>query len=272
MRTPAVAAPGEPHLAAPGSGAPSAARDGLLSGLVVVVVSETGGNLPGLVASLHRAGCAAHVATHVVEARRSLTALGARAVVVVDVLSPPAWLHASLPVLSRQDALVVSTGRATSRERAALLEGGADAVVCAGGAHEVVAALAAVVRRAARAAPEPPADLVCVGDLQVHLSARVAVVDGRAVTLTSLEFDLLAYFARRPGESLSRERLLRDVWGYDVGGRDTVTVHVRRLRTKVEQDPSRPVRLQTVWGYGYRLAGPADPGTSPTRDEAVAAV
>jgi DNA-binding response OmpR family regulator len=130
-------------------------------------------------------------------------------------------------------------------------------VVCAPDVAEVVAVLSAVLRRSAAALSEPAPDLLTVGDLQLHLSARLATAGGAGLRLTSLEFDLLAYFAHRPGQSLTRQRLLCDVWGYDVGGLDTVTVHVRRLRTKIEHDPSRPVRLQTVWGVGYRLGPPA---------------
>jgi DNA-binding response OmpR family regulator len=138
--------------------------------------------------------------------------------------------------------------------------------------EEVVAALTAVLRRAARRAQEPAADVIAAGDLSVHLAARVATVAGQALRLTSLEFDLLAYFVARPGRSITRERLLRDVWGYDIGGLDTVTVHVRRLRTKIELDPSRPQHLQTVWGVGYRLAALPTPDSAPAAPLSAAAV
>lgn len=90
---------------------------------------------------------------------------------------------------------------------------------------------------------------------------------GRCLTLTALEFGLLAYFMTKAGQALTRERLLADVWGYDVGGLDTVTVHVRRLRMKIEVDPSRPALLRTVWGTGYRL----EAGTDATPARAPAA-
>ena len=73
------------------------------------------------------------------------------------------------------------------------------------------------------------------------------------LALTIREFDLLAFFLRHPGRVFSREDLMREVWGWDFGDLSTVTVHVRRLRGKVEDDPARPRLIQTVWGVGYRF-------------------
>jgi len=75
------------------------------------------------------------------------------------------------------------------------------------------------------------------------------------VFLTTKEFDLLSCFVRHSGKALKRDRLLAEVWGYTVGEASTVTVHVRRLRSKVEADPNRPELIQTVWGVGYRFCG-----------------
>lgn len=233
-------------------------QGGWLSGRNVLVVAVVGGGLPGLPAELTRAGCIVGVTGNMVDARRILTMLGPHAAVVVDAPSLPATLHASLAVLSRQAAVVVCTPTLGNDPLIALLAQGADAVVRASEAGEVVAVLSAVLRRSDSAVPEPPPDLLCVGDLQVQLSARTAAVGGQCLRLTRLEFELLAYLAAREGESLSREQLLCDVWGYDEGGLDTVTVHVRRLRMKIEQDPSRPTRLQTVRGVGYRLCAHAE--------------
>jgi DNA-binding response OmpR family regulator len=71
------------------------------------------------------------------------------------------------------------------------------------------------------------------------------------------EFDLLAFLVRRPGQVFSRAELLERVWGWDFGDQSTVTVHVRRLREKVEPDPTAPRRIATVWGVGYRYDGVA---------------
>ncbi len=72
--------------------------------------------------------------------------------------------------------------------------------------------------------------------------------------LTALEFKLLSYFLMHPEEPITRSQLLEAVWGYSVGGTATVTVHVRRLREKIEQDPANPVLIRTVWGVGYRFS------------------
>lgn len=93
--------------------------------------------------------------------------------------------------------------------------------------------------------------------------------DGTELALTLREFDLLTFLLRHPGQAFGREELMREVWGWEFGDLSTVTVHVRRLRGKVEDDPARPRLIQTVWGLGYRLdvpagdaAGPADPTNS----------
>ena len=90
------------------------------------------------------------------------------------------------------------------------------------------------------------------GDLVIDLTARRATVSGRELAMTAREFDLLAFLVGHPNQAFRRSELLAQVWDWDFGDDSTVTVHVRRLREKVEPDPSHPVRLQTVWGVGYR--------------------
>ncbi|MEU6537804.1 response regulator transcription factor [Streptomyces sp. NPDC047000] len=89
--------------------------------------------------------------------------------------------------------------------------------------------------------------------LAVDPTARRATRDGTELALTLREFDLLSFFLRHPGRAFSREDLMREVWGWDFGDLSTVTVHVRRLRGKVEDDPARPRLIRTVWGVGYRF-------------------
>ncbi|MEU0736781.1 winged helix-turn-helix domain-containing protein, partial [Streptomyces lavendulocolor] len=84
-------------------------------------------------------------------------------------------------------------------------------------------------------------------------AARTATRDGRELSLTLREFDLLAHLLRHPGRAHSREELMREVWGWEFGDLSTVTVHVRRLRGKVEDDPADPRLIRTVWGVGYRF-------------------
>lgn len=108
-----------------------------------------------------------------------------------------------------------------------------------------------------------------VADIEIDVIAHRAEKDGRPLQLTGREFDLLAFFLANPGQAFTRAELLEKVWGWVVGDRSTVTVHVRRLREKIEADPANPRLLATVWGVGYRLDPPADdpaplsPGTAP---------
>ncbi|MEU4447872.1 response regulator transcription factor [Actinosynnema sp. NPDC050801] len=95
------------------------------------------------------------------------------------------------------------------------------------------------------------------GGLRVDVGARSASLDGRELSLTTREFDLLVFFLTHRGTAFSRSELLSRVWGWEFGDQSTVTVHVRRLREKVEADPARPVRIATVWGVGYRYDGGA---------------
>ncbi|MEJ3745585.1 response regulator transcription factor [Actinomycetes bacterium KLBMP 9797] len=117
--------------------------------------------------------------------------------------------------------------------------------------RELVLRVQSVLRRAG-ADPAPDGAMVTDGDLAVDVGRRVAQLRGSELTLTVREFDLLAYFLRHPGRAFSRVELLERVWGWDFGDQSTVTVHVRRLREKVEDDPAAPRRIVTVWGVGYR--------------------
>jgi DNA-binding response OmpR family regulator len=90
------------------------------------------------------------------------------------------------------------------------------------------------------------------GDLRVDPAGRRAALGGTPLTLTTREFDLLAFLMSRPGRAFTRAELLEQVWGWTFGDESTVTVHVRRLREKIESDPTRPLRIATIWGTGYR--------------------
>jgi DNA-binding response OmpR family regulator len=93
-----------------------------------------------------------------------------------------------------------------------------------------------------------------VGDITIHPHMRQAERDGAPIELTTKEFDLLLFLAGRPKQVFTREQLLQHVWNYDNYGEDsTVTVHIRRLREKIERDPARPRHLRTVWGIGYKF-------------------
>lgn len=98
-------------------------------------------------------------------------------------------------------------------------------------------------------APQPIQD----GDLMVDPRSRIAERDGAPLALTAREFDLLVHLLRHPGQAFTRTTLLEQVWDWSFGDQSTVTVHVRRLREKIERDPSTPTRIVTVWGVGYRF-------------------
>ena len=92
------------------------------------------------------------------------------------------------------------------------------------------------------------------GDITIHSNTRQVERNGGLVGLTTKEYDLLYFLAAHPRQVFTREQLLEHVWDYDNYGEDsTVTVHIRRLREKVEHDPSRPRHLRTVWGIGYKF-------------------
>jgi len=150
--------------------------------------------------------------------------------------------------------VVMLTARGEEADRIAGLEVGADDyVVKPFSPRELALRVASVLRRSeARGGGLTSAAMLDDGDLLVDTAARIASHRGAPLSLTVREFDLLAYFLTRPGVALRREELMRDVWGWDFGDLSTVTVHVRRLREKVEDDPAQPIRIVTVWGVGYR--------------------
>ncbi|GAA1520584.1 response regulator transcription factor [Nocardioides humi] len=116
--------------------------------------------------------------------------------------------------------------------------------------RELVLRVDSLLRRTAGRGEEP--QVIRDGDLLVDIARHVVRRDDTELSLTLREFELLRFFVSHAGTAFSREQLLQQVWGWSVGDQSTVTVHVRRLREKVEPDPRRPVRLVTVWGIGYR--------------------
>ena len=109
-----------------------------------------------------------------------------------------------------------------------------------------------------------------LGPFSLDIAAHEVRMSGVPLVLTMREFDLLAHLIGRPHLALSREDLLKSVWGWDFGDLSTVTVHVRRLREKIEADPTRPRLLNTVWGVGYRFDPTPLAGTTPPGQDAEA--
>jgi DNA-binding response OmpR family regulator len=150
-------------------------------------------------------------------------------------------------------AVILLTGRGEPSDRVAGLRLGADDyVVKPFSPAELVARVDAVLRRSDSTPAQPtPLDF---GGLRLDPSARRVWVRDEEVRLTQREFDLLLFLAQRPGQVFSRDDLMRDIWQYSFyTDASTVTVHIRRLRAKIEQDPADPRYLRTVWGVGYRF-------------------
>jgi DNA-binding response OmpR family regulator len=176
--------------------------------------------------------------------------------VVLDVMLPGTdglelcrWIRArsSLPI-------IMLTARGEEADRIVGLELGADDYVTKPFSPRELATRVRTVLR--RSVPDTAkAERFSFGPLEIDARTREVTKDGVPLRLTAKEFDLLCFLARHPRQVFSRDQLMNGVWGYEAAlDTGTVTVHIRRLREKIEDDPSRPQRLQTVWGVGYRLA------------------
>ena len=146
--------------------------------------------------------------------------------------------------------VVMLTALGEEADRVAGLEVGADDYVTKPfSPRELVLRIKSVLRRTA---PPHEEGILRDGDLVADTGRRTAAVGGMPLALTVREFDLLEFLLRHPGKAWSRAQLLEKVWGWHFGDQSTVTVHVRRLREKIEADPAHPRRLLTAWGVGYR--------------------
>lgn len=163
-------------------------------------------------------------------------------------------LRATSPV-----PVVMLTALGEETDRLVGLEIGADDYVTKPfSPRELALRVKAVLRRARGARLTPDAGILADADLTVDVGAHEVTLGGQALSLTAREFDLLAFLLRHQRQAFTREELLDKVWGWSFGDSSTVTVHVRRLREKIEPDPTAPRRIRTVWGVGYRYEGAAE--------------
>jgi DNA-binding response OmpR family regulator len=186
---------------------------------------------------------------------RELLERAAPNLVVLDVMLPGTdglelcrWIRArsELPV-------IMLTARGEEADRIVGLELGADDYVAKPfSPRELTARVRTVLRRSHR--PDAPEERLAFGDVVVDSATREVTRRGDPIRLTTREFDLLWFLASHPRRVFSRDQLMERVWGYSAAlDTGTVTVHVRRLREKIEDDPAQPRFLETVWGVGYRF-------------------
>ena len=162
--------------------------------------------------------------------------------------------------------VIMLTALGSETDRVVGLERGADDYVTKPfSPRELALRVDSVLRRSGER-PAAPTRLTD-GDLVVDTGSHVATLGDQVLALTVREFDLLRFLLANPGVAYSRDELLQQVWGWSFGDQSTVTVHVRRLREKVEADPTRPVRLVTVWGVGYRWEASVHARRDPNRPD-----
>ena len=235
--------------------------NGHVRGTVLVVDDER--TIADVVARyLERGGYAAFVAG---DGERALEVAGERRpdLVVLDLMLPRIdGLEVMRRLRQRAErehhrppAVILLTAKGEETDRVVGLRLGADDyVVKPFSPRELVARVDAVLRRAAPGTAEAPEPIVA-GDLVIEPAARRVLVDGEECALTAREYELLLFLARHPGQAFSRHALMDRVWGYSFyTDTSTVTVHIRRLRSKIEPDPTHPRFIETVWGVGYRFA------------------
>jgi len=189
------------------------------------------------------------------DAARSIIESGVADIVVLDVMLPGTdgltlcrWIRtdSDLPV-------IMLTARGEAADRIVGLEIGADDYVTKPfSPRELAIRVRNVLKRAET--PPPAAVTLSFDGLTLDGKTRDVTLDGKPVRLTGKEFDLLHFLASNPREVFSRTQLMDRVWGYEAAlDTGTVTVHIRRLRSKIERDPSMPRHLETLWGVGYRF-------------------
>jgi DNA-binding response OmpR family regulator len=224
------------------------------SGMSRVLVVDDDDTIATVVSGyLERAG---HTAEHVGDGNTALKAIEADPpeLIVLDIMLPEVdglevcrrvrVSHPGLPI-------IMLTALGEAEDRIAGLEVGADDYVTKPfSPRELVLRIDSVLRRSA---PVKPSRVLSAGSITVDRAARRATRNGVELSLTVRELELLAFLMEHPDVAFTREQLMREVWGWTFGDQSTVTVHVRRLREKVEDDPTNPSLIKTVWGVGYRL-------------------
>lgn len=178
---------------------------------------------------------------------------------ILDIMLPK---RSGLEIISRLRAesrtpIILLTARGAEMDRIAGLELGADDyIVKPFSPRELVARVKAVLRRTGSQREADDNGVITAGDMIIAPRERMVTIRGLEVQVTAKEFDLLHFLASHPRQVFTRDQLLDRVWGTEyIADESTVTVHVRRLREKIEDQPSAPTRVVTVWGVGYKFHG-----------------
>lgn len=163
--------------------------------------------------------------------------------------------HVGQMITERTTPIIMLTSRGTEDDRLMGFELGADDyVVKPFSPRELVARVRAVIRRSQPADQTEASQTLVFSSLLIDPNRRVVLIGKQPINLTATEFDLLYFLAKNPQQVFTRAQLLDRVWGHQFfGDESTVTVHIRRLREKIEPDPANPTLIQTVWGVGYRF-------------------
>ena len=229
----------------------------MMSENLILVVEDEASIAEVVSLYLRRAGYNAQIAS---DGRQAMTLFERRKpdLVILDLMLPEVdglsltrWLRDQSNV-----PIIMLTARRAEMDRITGLEMGADDyVVKPFSPQELVSRVRAVMRRLGREqADAEPEHNLSFGEINIDPRSRVVTIKDIPIELTVKEFDMLYLLARHPKQVFTREQLLERVWGgaqyIDPG---TVTVHVRRLREKIESDPSKPIHLLTVWGVGYKF-------------------
>jgi two-component system response regulator VicR len=183
-------------------------------------------------------------------------------VVILDLMMPliDGWKVCEEIRTNQDTPIIMLTALGEERDRIVGLTMGADDyLVKPFSPRELVLRVKAILRRMNRT-PQTGAhvleDVIRFGELEIYPTSRIVKVNGKNSELTLKEFDLLQFFAQHPDQVFSRNQLLNQLWDFDFyGDTTTVTVHIRRLREKVEENPSQPKYIRTVWGIGYKFGG-----------------
>ncbi|MDA3956279.1 response regulator transcription factor [Oceanispirochaeta sp.] len=202
---------------------------------------------------------------HVIDGKTGLRKAleGKYVLVILDIMPPQLDGISVCRAIREQDSVIpimMLTAKADVIDRVLALELGADDYMTKPfSVRELTARVKALLRRSRASATAEPEDSseskIVIGQLTIDKVLRKVLLHNEIVELTVKEFELLGIFARNPGRSFSRGELLKMIWGYQYEGYEhTVNTHIKRLRNKIEEDPTHPVYLKTVWGVGYRFA------------------